>query len=467
MNIISVIHNEERLHWRQVLKCVWYLSIPAILSQMTYIIMEYIDAAMVGSMGAAATASIGLVAPVLWLAYGVCSAAVQGFSVQVAQFVGAKNLIYSRDTFRQGIILVTCLAICIGTVGVLISPHLPNWLGGSQEIYGGAYDYFVVYMWGMPIIMLRILATSMLQSCGSIKTASIFNSIMCLLDIGFNALFIFPAGYISFLSIDIWLPGLGFGVKGAALGTLAAEAVTACILMYLAVVRENYIRQKDGVQWHITPKCVGDAFKISVPIAIEQGVLTGAMIVMMLIVSPLGTVAIAANSFGITAEAFCYMPGYGIAIAATTLVGQSIGAGKPYFARGFAWFSVGMGMVTMGILAGIMYVFAPWVFEFLTPDINVRQLGTEVLRIQLFAEPFFGAAIVGAGALRGARDTVFSSGINLASMWGVRMPLALYLVGSHGLHGVWMAMCIEVCVRGMLFLFRVHRQKWNNRGSMV
>ncbi|WP_295917171.1 MATE family efflux transporter [Anaerovibrio lipolyticus] len=466
MNIINVIHNEKELHWRQMLKCVWSLSIPAMLAQTTYIVMEYIDAAMVGSLGAAASASIGLVAPVLWFLYGIGMATVQGFSVQVAQFIGAKKLFYSRDTFRQGLICVTAFAVLISVIGVYISPYLPGWLGATPEIYVGAYDYFQVYMFGMPIVMLRILSTAMLQSSGSMKSASFFNSIMCVLDIGFNALFIFSSGYVAILGIDVWWPGFGLGVKGAALGTVTAEGVTACILLYLAMLRRKYTRQKDGMKWKLTWACLRDALKISCPIALEQGVLTGAMIAMMIIVAPLGTVAIAANSFAITAESFCYMPGYGIAIAATTLVGQSIGAQKREFAKGFAWFSLGTGMFTMGTLAVIMYVLAPEVFAFLTPVKNVQDLGTEVLRIQLLAEPLFAVSIVGAGALRGVRDTLFSSVMNLASVWGVRIPIALYLVGIYGLHGAWTAMCLEICFRGLLFLVRIYKQKWENRGSM-
>jgi Na+-driven multidrug efflux pump len=113
-----------------------------------------------------------------------------------------------------------------------------------------------------------------------------------------------------------------------------------------------------------------------------------------------------------------------------------------------------------------MYVLAPEVFAFLTPVKNVQDLGTEVLRIQLLAEPLFAVSIVGAGALRGVRDTLFSSVMNLVSVWGVRIPIALYLVGIYGLHGAWTAMCLEICFRGLLFLVRIYKQKWENRGSM-
>ena len=466
MNIVSLIQHEDHLEWRQMLKCVWALSIPAILAHVTYIIMEYIDAAMVGSLGAAASASIGLVAPLLWFTYGICSAMVQGFSVQVAQFIGAKKILDSRDTFRQGLIFVMALALLFSGLGIYISPELPGFLGATPEIYQGSYEYFLVFMIGIPVIMLRILATSMLQCSGSMKSVSFFNSIMCVLDILFNFMFIFPSRYISVAGVAFWVPGLGYGVMGAAIGSVAAEGVTAAILSYLAFMRSNYLRQKAGMAWHITKSCIVDAFKISTPIAMEQTILSGSHVAMMLLVAPLGTVAIAANSFAITAESLCYMPGMGISIAAVTLVGQSIGAKKTDFARGFAKFSVVVGMVTMGTLGAIMYLVAPWVFAFLTPVAEVQTLGTEVLRIALYAEPLFAVSIVGAGALRGARDTFYPSLINLASVWGLRMTLAFILVQSYGLHGIWLAMCIELYARGLLFLLRIYKQKWNNRGSM-
>ena len=466
MNIVSLIQNETHLEWRQMLKCVWALSIPAILAHVTYIIMEYIDAAMVGSLGAAASASIGLVGPLLWLTYGLCSATVQGFSVQVAQFIGAKNLQKSRDTFRQGLIFVVGFSLVLSGIGIWFSPDLPLFLGATPEIYQGAYEYFLVFMIGLPIIMLRILATSMLQSSGSMKSVSFFNSIMCVLDILFNFYFIFPTRYISVAGLQFWLPGAGYGVMGAAIGTITAEAVTAGILLYLSFMRANYLRQKAGMAWHVTKKCMVDAFKISTPIAAEQCILSGSHVAMMLMVAPLGTVAIAANSFAITAESLCYMPGMGIAIAAVTLVGQSIGARKPDFARGFAKFSVAVGMVTMGLLALLMYIVAPYVFAFLTPVAEVQEMGTEILRIALYAEGFFAIPIVGAGALRGARDTFYPSLINLASVWGIRIPLAYFLVSQNGIHGIWWAMCIELYVRALLFALRLYKQKWNNRGSM-
>ena len=194
--------------------------------------------------------------------------------------------------------------------------------------------------------------------------------------------------------------------------------------------------------------------------AFEHGVVSGAQIVSTKIVSPLGTVSVAANSLAVTAESLCYMPGYGVASAATTLVGQSIGAREKEQARGFARLSVLLGALMMSAAAFIMYIFAPQMFAMLTPDGAVRELGVRVLRIEAFAEPFFACSIVAAGALRGAGDTLVPSVMNLLSMWGIRITMAAFLAPRIGLTGVWIAMCVELCMRGILFLVRLFREKW-------
>ena len=114
----------------------------------------------------------------------------------------------------------------------------------------------------------------------------------------------------------------------------------------------------------------------------------------------------------------------------------------------------------MSAMAVIMYALCPMVFALLTPDAQVRVLAAEVLRLELFAEPLYAASIVVSGALRGARDTLIPSLLNLVSIWGVRIPLSLWLVGPMGLAGAWIAMAVELCVRGILLLIRQLRGRW-------
>ena len=155
------------------------------------------------------------------------------------------------------------------------------------------------------------------------------------------------------------------------------------------------------------------------------------------------------------------MPGFGIGVAATTIVGQCIGARRREEARRLGWMCVILGMVVMGFSGFLMWVFAPQMIGILSPDPTIRALGTEILRIEAFAELFYGAAITAAGVFRGAGETLLSSVLNLASVWVVRIPLAIFLGSRYGLKGAWIAMCTELCVRGLLFLTRMFL--WNKR----
>ena len=178
------------------------------------------------------------------------------------------------------------------------------------------------------------------------------------------------------------------------------------------------------------------------------------------IVAPLGIFAIAANSFAVTAESLCYMPGYGIGDAATTLVGQSIGASRKDLTRSFAWITVSLGIAVMSFMGAIMYWAAPGIIGIMTPVEEIRELGTMALRIEAFAEPMFAAAIVSYGVFVGAANTLVPCLMNFFSIWAVRLTLAAALAPSMGLKGVWIAMCIELCFRGIIFLIRLSRGKW-------
>lgn len=332
--------------------------------------------------------------------------------------------------------------------------------GGRAEITSAASRYFLIFSCALPATQFRQLAGSMLQCSGDMKTPSMLNILMCVLDVVFNFFLIFPERQWMIGNLQIPIAGAGLGVAGAALGTALAEVVTSVLMMRAACIGSDYLRLTRGAgrKWNVL--YYKRAAGISLPIAFEHIVLCGAQVAQTHITAPLGTVAIAANTLAVTAESLCYMPGYGVGMAATTLVGQSLGAGKRELAKRYAWLSVLLGVGIMSVMGVLMFLFSPNMFAMLTPDREVRLLGTQVLRIEAFAEPFYAASIVAAGALRGAGDTKIPSILNLVSMWGVRITAAAVLAPWLGLHGVWLAMCGELWVRGILFLIRLGRGKW-------
>ena len=453
----------KTLSGKDMINTVIRLSIPAVMAQLTSVVMQYIDAAMVGSLGAQASASIGLVSSTTWLLNGLCISASTGFSVQIAQLVGAKRANDARSVFRQALVMTALFGLFLCFVGLGISPHLPMWLGGSGEVCADASKYFFIYALALPATQLRQIAGNSLQCSGDMKTPSILNMCMCILDVIFNFIFIYPTRTISVFGLNLNVFGVGMGVSGAAIGTALADYTVAFLMLFVAAKKSPSLAFRYGGSWKPEARCLKAALKISLPAAFEHAIMCTAYICATTIVAPLGTVAVAANSLAVTAESFCYMPGYGISSASTTLIGQSIGADRRDIAKRFASTAIALGISVMAITAVLMYGVAPYMFRILTSSEEVRILGTQVLRIEAFAEPLYAASIVCTGVLRGAGDTFIPGVLNLVSMWGVRITLSLILVPHIGLYGVWIAMAVELCVRGILYLIRVFRWKWLNR----
>lgn len=469
---ISYIQDGRASTFRQQLGLAAKLALPAILAQLSSIIMQYIDASMVGRLGTDPAAAIGLVSTSLWLFWGTCSAITMGFSVLVSHRVGAKDYAGARDILRQSITATVIFSLIVTAIGLAISGSLPRWLGGSENINAMASNYFMIFVMALPMLSLNYLAGGMLRCAGNMKVPSMLNIMMCVLDVVFNYLLIFDTRQVAVGSLSFTMPGAGLGVTGAALGTVLAEIVTACAMLNYLCRHEKGLALK-GTRGSFKPvkSLITKALRISAPMAIEHAVICGAQVMITVIVAPLGAVAIAANAFAITAESLCYMPGYGIGDAATTLVGQSHGAGNRLLVKRFGYITVGLGMFVMTIMGVILYITAPWMMEIMTPVEEIASLGADMLRIEAWAEPMFAASIVAYGVFVGKGDTIVPACMNFGSIWLVRVPLAAWLASYYsggdpcaaGLKGVWVAMAIELTFRGTIFLVRLVRGRWNRR----
>lgn len=443
------------------------LSWPAMMAQLSSIVMQYIDTAMVGQLGADDSASIGLMASSLWLFWGICSASTVGFSVQVAHRIGATDYKGARMVLRQAIGACLSVGLVVALIGASIASSLPGWLGGAELVRHNASLYFLVFVLALPVLIFNYLGCGILRASGNMKVPGGLNVMMCLLDVIFNFMLIFPSREASIFGMEFTMPGAGLGVLGAALGTVLAEVITSSMVMWYLCCRQDGMRIfHTGEHGSFRPSgnIIRNAVKVSAPVALEHAVISGAQIVITLIVAPLGVIAIAANAFAVTAESLCYMPGFGIGDAATTLVGQSYGARRLDLARRLGYVTVGMGMAVMTIMGAILYVTAPYVMGMLSPVKEICDLGTEVLRIEAWAEPMYAASIVAYGVMVGVGDTVIPAGMNFVSIWLVRLPIAAILARTIGLRGVWLAMCIELTFRGVIFLIRLIRGSWLRNG---
>ena len=426
----------EQVPLRQTAQIVLTLSIPSILQQIVVTAMEYIDAAMVGHIGASATASIGIVSSSTWLLHGMLAGLYMSFSIQVAQYLGADRQEDARGVLRQSMLFNLFVGLAAAAFGI----------GFAMAM--GTYS-------------------SMLRSTGDALTPGLISVLTCILDVIFNYVLINPTRTILLAGHSITVFGFGWGVPGAALGTALSNVVGGLLALALLLFRDGVLCIRRPGSWRITKACLQNLWKVGAPLAAERAALSSAQVLLVRIVSGLGTTAIAANSLGVSAESLCYMAGYGVQDASLAMVGQAVGAHRRDMAKRIAWLCTGMGMAIMALTGVGLYVFAPALMGIFTADAAVIALGAQVLRIEAFAEPMFGASIVASGAMQGAGDSTGCFVLNLVSMWGIRLTLAVLLAPRFGLVGVWFAMCAELCTRGALFLLRLARGKWLDKGALA
>lgn len=444
--LLGFIRDGKQLSNSEKLNLIVQLSIPSILAQITSVVMFFIDQAMVGHLGAEASAACGLVETSTWLFGSLTGAASMGFSVQVAHFIGANDFVKARQVFRHGLIITTILSFVMAVVAAAIAKPLPYWLGGGPDIARDASLYFLIFALAGPFFQLNSLSGAMLKCSGNMRIPSMVSIVMCVLDVVFNYILIFKAH---------------MGVVGAAIGTALSIVICGSVQAYIAIFRNEMLSlRRVGEKFFWVSDYLVNALKIGLPMAAQSVLMSGAQIVGTMIVAPLGNIAIAANTLGITAESLCYMPGYGIGEAATTLIGQSIGAGRRDLCRSFSRMTLYSGMAVMAVMGAVMFVFAYEMMALMTPVEAICQLGAKCLRIEAFAEPMFAASIVAVSVCVGAGDTLKPAIISLCSMWLLRLSLAYALSLHYGLVGVWVAMAVELTVRGILLSARLFRGKW-------
>ncbi len=458
----TFLASSDNLTTRQATAAVMTLALPAIIEQVMLTLVQYVDTAMVGSIGAQATAAVGLTATTTWLIGGLLGAAAVGFSVQVAQYVGAGQADRAKEVVAQALRFVLLFGVAIGLLAFGLAGPLPRLLGADEELVAPATAYFRIVSVGLPFNFCMAMLSAILRCSGDAKTPLVLNVAVNVLNMFFNFLFIYPTRQLRLLGRSYTVWGAGLGVEGGAWGTVLAEVIVALLFVLVVCGKASPIRPEKGRKYPFTAWCLGTVWRLGLPVALERCLMSFAQVVITALISGIGVVAVAANHLAVTAESLSYMPAYGVASAATALVGQSLGAGRKDLAKRFGNISTVLGVIIMTFGGVLLFLLAEPLITLFTPDADVIELGAQVLRIVAFAEPFFAMSIVITGVLRGAGDTKMPFLLGLASMWCVRITLSLLLTSRLGLVGVWIAMAVELFVRGVLFLIRMLHSGWLN-----
>ncbi len=447
---------------RALLRAIFALAIPAMIEQALQTIVQYADSAMVGRLGAQASAAVGLTTPVSWLVNSPLFAMGIGFVACIARASGAGDGRTMRVAAVQSLYSALVLGLLVGALTVGLSPFLPGWLGADVEIRADASRYFAIVCAPMVFRAAAIIFGSALRASGDARTPMLITLVMNAVNILLNLLLIFPGRMVTVLGHALWLPGADMGVAGAAVAsaiayTLGGTLMLVCMLKSPALAPRGIPLKVDGP---VLAQCV----RVGLPVAFTRvGVCLG-QVVFLSQVSSLGTVSLAAHSLALTAEEAIYLPGYGMQMAASTLAGNAVGERSEQKLMHVSWIVTLTAALLMTFTGAFMFCFPGWMMGLFTADMRVIAQGVSIMRIVAVTEPIYAVSIILEGVFNGVGDTRAPFLINMFTMWGVRILLTFLCVRvlGWGLDAVWVCMALDNVTRAILLTVRFFRGRWKS-----
>ena len=449
---------------RSPLATILLLSWPVFIEQILVALVQSVDTAMVGSLGANATAAVSISQAPMMMINGVIMALGVGFTALVARSVGAKEIERARELVRQAIATVLLIGLPIGLLCLALARKIPLWMGAAPDILDAAAQYNRIIAYCMAFRGLSMVLTAIYRGFGDTKTPMYINIFVNLLNVVGNYLLIYETRPITLFGNSFTVWGAGLGVAGAAISTSASAILGALILLVYTFVHKGPMQISLKENFFPNWEELLQVGRISLPAMFERLTMSGASVVVASTVASLGTIAVAANSLAATAESICFMPGFAFGTAATTLTGQSLGAKRADLAEEFIAHTCKISALIMAVLSFFLFLFSAPIIGLFTPDAAVISMGSILLRILALIQVPQVLALIFSGALRGAGDTTGPFLITLISMWGVRIVGAVVSVRllHMGITAVCVSMCADNVVRCVLFYLRYRKGNWKS-----
>lgn len=458
LNTLKIDASKGHIFWTMV-----FFAMPTIIEHLLETIVQYIDTAMVGQIGAKATTVVGLSTSLNWLVNSPLFAIGIGFLAMVSKSLGDGNTRDMKRAANQAIIFVVVFGLFEGAVTLLLSPFIPRWMGADRRLWFDASQYFAVICLPMVFRAAIIIFGSLLRAIGNTKTPLRINFFINIVNIILNMVLIYPSRTMNLGATAFTLPGMGMGTLGAGIATAVAFTLGG-VLMWLAFKREPMLYGGfRAIRLH--KQTMHQSIKMSLPIAMNKVATSLGYVVFAGLVSSMGTLFFAAHSIAIVAESIFYVPAYGMQSATSAMIGYTVGKKNWNLYKRTLTLNLIFIMMIMCPLSAILFFYALPVMQFFTNDAYVIALGVSVLKIVAFSEPFFGLSIVLEGAYHGLGMTKYPFAVETSCMWFVRIAgsfLALK-IGHVSLAFIWILMVADNMTKTALFcvglLYRKRRRK--------
>jgi len=442
------------------LPVIFTLAWPTMLEQILSTAVQYIDTAMVGSLGTSATAAVGSTSTVNWLVGSTLSAFGVGFLAYISQARGRGEDGLAKRAVMQSMLTVIVIGSAFTAVTLGLSGVIPVWMNVDDSIRDLASRYFFVSYLSMLPRAANVILGTVLRAAGDTKTPMRIGLSMNLINLVLNFFLINETRMVSVFGISLPVPGAGFGVLGAAAAS-ALSFLYGGIAMVLSVYRHAEISPK-GLPFRIDTEIMGPCLRTSVPNMFQRFGSSLGYVVFASMINSLGETATAAHTVANTVESAFYIPGFGMMTAAATLTGNAIGAGDNERLHKTSRVIILCEVLIMTGTGSLLFAFAPKLVGIFSKDPEVISLCSTVLRMVACSEPFFGVSNVLEGMLQGAGNTRFSFFVNIIAMWSVRI-LGTYIctrVFDFSLVGAWACMIAHNMTLFFCYLVYYRSGRW-------
>ncbi len=445
----------------EMLGVIWTLAWPTMLEQLMQTAVQYMDTAMVGVLGTAATAAVGATTTVNWLINSSVSALSIGFLSFIARARGAGD----ERAVKRAVAQVTMTVLLVGgfftALTLSLSGSIPRWMQVAEEIRPLAAKYFFILYLPMLPRTASLMFGTVLRAVGDTKTPMKIGVLMNLVNVTLNFFLIYETREVSFLGTVLTLPGAGLGVIGAAAASAVAFAVGGLIIT--AVIWRHPVASPRGQSFRPDGEILRPCLRVALPNMLQRFGTSFGYVAFASMINSLGEVATAAHTIANTVESAFYIPGYGMQVAAATLAGNACGARDEKRMKDLAAVFIPLEVALMLLSGGALFASAPVLVDIFSDSPEVIALGAAVLRMVAVSEPFYGVSIIVEGFLQGVGKTREPFLYNIAGMWGVRIVgtfICTQLLGF-GLVSAWGCMIAHNMLVFLLFLRCFIRGRWD------